>query len=611
MDEHTYRALVVDDENPVRALTVASLTREGIECDEATDGDVALRLCRATAYDVVVTDLRMPRKHGHALAVDLLEHEARPAIVVFTGLAEPRLVKDLLARGVDDVVFKPIDFTLLAAKVKSLVGRRREKSLLPRTDDPAPADSPASSAAAPAEFPANVTAAALSTAPIPAAPACVTPVSASPVSASPVSAAPVPAALAPARMALGELEAKLADVSRVLPISPVAVDIFNMARLRNCDAAQFAEVIKRDPALSIEIIRLANSPVYNPLGECTADLVEAVTRLGQKRIGEIALTVNALGKLAPDVFPAMNVDLEWRRSIAAATAIGLLVVDGQHAEIEEGLLLGALAHGIGRILLATLFPKDYQEMLAQCRLLDAPLIELERQRFPENHASVMARMLAMWNVPSTVYHPLTYTLDDYESLARHPEPVRTKAELLKLAILIGRIAAGDWNAWDLVELPPRETLRRLRIRSLPVILAATRSALLEIMKVHHREPPPARAAAGCGSESPSRPLAYVDLSGDAFDFFAELIAAMNIPWESTSAGGIAADRAAVANCLGAPADVAAAWLAGRGAAPTLIVGRRQAAPPRDVERPIEGRVDIPTSHGAVRSAPLRIAGADR
>src|ERR1700761_6227973 len=120
MDEHSpYRALVVDDEAAVQSLCVRALQQQGFCCDTAADGQQAEARAAETTYDVVVTDLRMPNKHGHALAVGLLTLKPRPVIVVHTGVVEPKLAKDLLARGVDDILFKPCDFGLLAAKVKA------------------------------------------------------------------------------------------------------------------------------------------------------------------------------------------------------------------------------------------------------------------------------------------------------------------------------------------------------------------------------------------------------------------------------------------------------------------------------------------------------------
>jgi CheY-like chemotaxis protein len=245
MSNDIFRALVVDDEPGVRALTAAALRREGIECEQAADGDMALRLCQSADYDVVVTDLRMPHKHGHGLVVELLSNDDHPAIVVFTGLAEPRLAKDLMARGVDDIIFKPIDFTMFAAKVKAIVARRRAN--IPIKPEPSQAVnvSTVSKAHAGANDPTQ------------------------PPHVDPEALRPKPADLPPS--------------------PPVVDNVVNLVRDGKCSAHQLAAVIKCDPVLSAEVIRLASIPLCNLSPENTADLAEAVARLGQIRVGELAL----------------------------------------------------------------------------------------------------------------------------------------------------------------------------------------------------------------------------------------------------------------------------------------------------------------------------------
>lgn len=112
----TFRALVVDDEPMVRMATMRALARENFSCDAAHNGREALELVRQTRYELVVTDLRMPESNGHALAAELLARADRPAVAVLTGVIEPKLARDLALRGVDEVLFKPVDYSLMAAK---------------------------------------------------------------------------------------------------------------------------------------------------------------------------------------------------------------------------------------------------------------------------------------------------------------------------------------------------------------------------------------------------------------------------------------------------------------------------------------------------------------
>ena len=78
---NTYRALVVDDEAIVRQATMRALASNGFFCEPASDGHEALALVRESTFDVVVTDLKMPRVNGHAVAVELLSQPKRPVVI--------------------------------------------------------------------------------------------------------------------------------------------------------------------------------------------------------------------------------------------------------------------------------------------------------------------------------------------------------------------------------------------------------------------------------------------------------------------------------------------------------------------------------------------------
>ncbi|MBI4615747.1 MAG: response regulator [Planctomycetes bacterium] len=120
-------ALVIDDDPALLALVARAMRGEGFVCETAEDGEVATKKLSARRYDVVVVDLRMPKLHGHAVAVELLKSSPGTMIVVLTGLIEPKLARDLIARGVEDIVFKPTDPFVFAAKAKALLQRCHDR----------------------------------------------------------------------------------------------------------------------------------------------------------------------------------------------------------------------------------------------------------------------------------------------------------------------------------------------------------------------------------------------------------------------------------------------------------------------------------------------------
>ncbi len=123
MSQDSYHTLVVDDEPQVRDLTCRALGRLNFWCDKAANGEEALQMLAARKYDLMVTDLRMPVTHGHTLCATVLAKPQPPQVVVLTGIADGRLVKDLLSRGVADVIHKPVPYDVLATKIQALFER--------------------------------------------------------------------------------------------------------------------------------------------------------------------------------------------------------------------------------------------------------------------------------------------------------------------------------------------------------------------------------------------------------------------------------------------------------------------------------------------------------
>ena len=251
MADHVYKALIVDDEAAVRSLTICAMNQEGFSCDAAADGVEAKTMVDSHDYDVVVTDLQMPNRHGHALAAELLLSENRPLIVILTGVLARRLAKDLILRGADSIEFKPVNHGLFAAKVKALIDRRRQRLQSENVD----------------RVECN--------------------------GANPGNPEP----------GLSEIEAKLAHLSKILPVSQTAFDVFSMTSLDSFQPSQIAAAIACDASLSIDVLRLANSSFCNPSGRKVIELDEAVVRVGQKRIGELALATSTLAAVTANALP--------------------------------------------------------------------------------------------------------------------------------------------------------------------------------------------------------------------------------------------------------------------------------------------------------------------
>ncbi len=118
MNTHVAHVLVVDDDPLVLAGFREILTREGLEVTAVFSGREALDKIEAQSFDLILTDLLMPRVSG--LEVVRFAHEKRPdaAIIVVTGYASVRSAVDALRVGAHDYLIKPCDENELLFRVR-------------------------------------------------------------------------------------------------------------------------------------------------------------------------------------------------------------------------------------------------------------------------------------------------------------------------------------------------------------------------------------------------------------------------------------------------------------------------------------------------------------
>lgn len=117
------RILIVDDEEPVRALIARGLTLDGHETLTAADGAEGLELLAAEngRFDLLLTDIRMPVMDGIALALAAKRDYPALTIMLMTGYAEQRERAKSLEAIVAEVLAKPFTLAELRATVTRLL----------------------------------------------------------------------------------------------------------------------------------------------------------------------------------------------------------------------------------------------------------------------------------------------------------------------------------------------------------------------------------------------------------------------------------------------------------------------------------------------------------
>ncbi|MDO8794711.1 MAG: sigma-54 dependent transcriptional regulator [Vicinamibacterales bacterium] len=117
--------LFVDDEPALRELTAERLGEQGFEVVQAENGERGLALLDEFAFDVVITDLRMPGVDGLTLLDAAVERYPGIIVIVVTGYGTVKDAVGAIRRGATDFIAKPFQFEELKHVLQKALDRRR------------------------------------------------------------------------------------------------------------------------------------------------------------------------------------------------------------------------------------------------------------------------------------------------------------------------------------------------------------------------------------------------------------------------------------------------------------------------------------------------------
>lgn len=120
--------LLVDDEAAFREVIAERLTDHGYRVEQAGSGEEALTRLNDFAFDILLTDLRLPGIDGGQVLDEALARYPDIIAVVITGFGTVREAVDITQRGAEGFITKPFQFEELLHALRAAVEKRRLRS---------------------------------------------------------------------------------------------------------------------------------------------------------------------------------------------------------------------------------------------------------------------------------------------------------------------------------------------------------------------------------------------------------------------------------------------------------------------------------------------------
>lgn len=211
------------------------------------------------------------------------------------------------------------------------------------------------------------------------------------------------------------------------------------------DIEKIGDIIAEDMGMTAKILQIVNSSFFGHAGGRISDTKEAVIYLGLDLLKALVLNI--------EVFSKMPVNSDAKNCAASIQehSIKTGAIAGKIAEevsfdpkFSDDLLIAALLHDLGRMLLIQYFSDQYKNVIQLAEQKSVQWLTAERQIFGTSHAEIGAYLLGLWGLPDSVI----------EGIAFHHEPGRMDEEhwnicgILHIADRIERNSSTSTNGAD-------------------------------------------------------------------------------------------------------------------------------------------------------------------
>ena len=122
------KLLIVEDDRRVSDVLKRGLEEAGFSVSIANDGEMALKLFCSEQYDMVISDIMLPKMDGFELSKEIRHVNSDIPILMLTALGETDDKLDGFDSGADDYMVKPFDIRELEARINVLLKRKKPQS---------------------------------------------------------------------------------------------------------------------------------------------------------------------------------------------------------------------------------------------------------------------------------------------------------------------------------------------------------------------------------------------------------------------------------------------------------------------------------------------------
>ena len=117
------KILIIDDEKSIRSTLNEILSYEGFEVVQAQDGAEGLKLVQSDKFDVILSDIKMPKMDGIEVLQKIQEIASDTPVVMISGHGNIETAVEAIRKGAFDYIAKPLDLNRTLVTIRNAMDR--------------------------------------------------------------------------------------------------------------------------------------------------------------------------------------------------------------------------------------------------------------------------------------------------------------------------------------------------------------------------------------------------------------------------------------------------------------------------------------------------------
>ncbi len=113
------KILVIDDEKSIRRALKEILEFEDFEVDEAEDGKEGLAKAKASFYDIIFCDIKMPKMDGMEVLEEIQKEKLESPVIMISGHGNIETAVEAIKKGAFDFIEKPLDLNRILVTIRN------------------------------------------------------------------------------------------------------------------------------------------------------------------------------------------------------------------------------------------------------------------------------------------------------------------------------------------------------------------------------------------------------------------------------------------------------------------------------------------------------------